>query len=271
MNYQTQSHFDTGTRAGNGRLCHELRGLNPVRCFTNTIKEIAQQLTLVDVQNSHDAPLDDSVVEAASDWHLDHIGGALSLAHTECRASLECLRRAHAHVAGIFKGEMRDNTEEALARAIKGAEARLAQISAASDSYRLPKMPHEVRRNGLAFLFARSPDVIAALTLLIESCEGVGEDLLADLKGCKSELVELMNIFALLRERSSQKMEDNMRDCVARIVAINEHLDDIGIEAGKRGGNLFRYASWVDEAAAQAASDPSTYSERQAQRLATYA
>ncbi len=252
---EPQSRIDPGTRAGNGALCHELRGLNPVRCFTATVREIAAQLTLVDSPTSHDTPLSDTILGLASDWHLNHVGCALSEAARECRNSLECLRRAHASVAGIFKGAMRDETEEALARAVKGAEARLAQISAACDSYTLPSLPHEVRRNGLAFLLARSPAVIAALTRLIEECDGnVSPDLLAELKTCQSDLVELMNIFATLRERSSQKMGDHMQDCVVRITAINAHLDDIGIEAGTRGGNLYRYPSWAKLAAERAAT-----------------
>ena len=242
-----KSSIDTGTRAGNGGLCHELRGLNPVRCFTATVKEIARQLTLVDAPPSHDTPLTDSLHQEASDWHLNHVGCALNEAVRECRNSLDCLRRAHAGVAGIFRGALRDDTEEALARAVKGAEARLAQVSAACDSYTMPKLPYEIRRNGLAFLFARSPQVIAPLTRLIKDCDGVvSQDLLAELKTCQCELVELMNTFDTLRERCSQKMGDNMQDCVARITAINEQLDSIGIEAGTRAGNLYRYPSWAD-------------------------
>jgi hypothetical protein len=135
---------------------------------------------------------------------------------------------------------MRDETEEDLARAIKGFEARLERIDQVRAQYKEPRRPHEIRRNALSYLLARCSEVCEEFQQLVQRIDSdVPASLVSELRLCEEELFEFKAGLTKLRERCSQKMEQNLLDCAEKIEAIAEHIATVELEAGRLSGSWF--------------------------------
>ncbi len=235
----------TSPRAGSGdaRLCHALHCVNSVWFFERTLKSVALQLLPLDHLANHDDIVDDALLAALSDWRLDHISSALCHAVADCRTSLSYMKNSLWRVQGLFKGELRDETEETLARTVKVLEARCAKLEQVKDSYELPGRPHEIRRNAFAYLLVEATRVTEELNGLVAASRTnhVSEDFTRELQSCAEAFLTLQRRFETLRERCSQKMERNLDDCVKQLESIQERLNILKNAAGQRAGALRLY------------------------------
>jgi hypothetical protein len=239
---KTSSSHGIQSQPGDARLAYMIRGRVLVRLsfFSNELSRTAEQLSFVDQADSHDEILDEAVLEKAGSLRLDHASSVLGLTVSDLQKSLESLQSAQAHVAGVFKGQLRDDTEETLARAVQGAQARLRQFREIADSYELPKRPHEIRRNALSYLIAQSSALAAFFQQFVERFdEPVSADLLEELKKAGAELCQFTQQLEKLRERCSQKMSQNLIQCLEQFDALQERIRDVELQAGRRSGSWF--------------------------------
>lgn len=220
---------------GDRRLCYALRG-GGIRAFLTMLEETARQLLLVDQAANHDEILPAEILEAASDWHFDHTHSALTGAQHEMNHALNHTQAALANVAGLFKGSLKDETEEMLLRLVRLMQSRSDQLSAVVQSYELPKRPHEIRRNSLSYLIAECLKLANAFShILTEECPDASPDLLAELNLCQQEIAKEHAGLQQLRERSSQKMGEQMIECLKRMVSIHLRTDAVELQARTRG------------------------------------
>src|SRR6185369_3936293 len=96
-----------------------------------------------------------------------------------------------------------------------------------------------------------SADVNATLVpYLQEHAAGAAEDLVAECRHLETELERLCLRLQKLKERCSQKMERNLQECLDWLTGLEKRLEYVGIEAGRRSGQLRWYPSWADVVAA---------------------
>jgi|AGTN01.3.fsa_nt_gi hypothetical protein len=230
--------FPQVNRVGNVALCFALRGgyFGPLSAFLRDMRDTQKQLVFLDSVANHDDLLPDEILEKASDWRLDHIKGALHLAANDLRDSLTKLEAAHDRIAGLFKGQMRDETEEALARALNGARQRFAKMDELASNYELPKRPHEIRRNSLSYLIQQSIEVHKGFLYMMEHQldDKVDADLLAEMHACGAELTKVRTQLETLRERCSQKMSGNMQAVVTFLEGVYDRMSEVELQAGLR-------------------------------------
>jgi hypothetical protein len=240
---------------GNRQLAHAIRGVNSICFFKIMLRQAAEQFAAVDEAGNHDDVLPDQILGRAGESQLDHSHSALCIAVCEYRTSLAHLRQAHRSVAGLFKGELKDDTEEALARAVTAASGGLAKLEQAYSSYELPKRPHEIRRNTLSVLIVNCAEVSGhVLTLFTDHCNDASPDLVAVLTQSYADLKALTERLKKLRERCSQKMSENISECRDTMDAIAQRIDDAGFEASKRAGSVRWYNGWRQRAEAETAA-----------------
>jgi hypothetical protein len=223
---------------GDTKLWHDLRcnHLRWLYYLRGDLLATTEQLSLLDVASSHDQPLDEEILVQVADFSRDGVHASLSAAVIACEQSVNCLRGAYELLAGLFKGTMRDATEESLSRSLKGAEAQLAKLQAAHKQYELPKRPHEIRRTALSYLILFCHKIRRELDELKEGACSASSDLLAELDSSIAAMAALKSRLELLRERSSQKMEENLLSCQAQLDELIINLEALAKEAGKRSG-----------------------------------
>lgn len=230
--------FPQVARVGNVRLCFALRGgyFGPLGGFLSDLRETQKQLTFLDSVANHDDELPEEILQQASDWRLDHIKGALYLAANDLRDSLSKLEDAYDRIAGLFKGQMRDETEEALGRALNGARQRFEKMQELASGYELPRRPHEIRRNSLSYLIQKSIEVHNAFLRMMEEQldDKVDADLLAEMQACGVELTKVRTQLETLRERCSQKMSGNMESVATFLEGIYDRMSEVELQAGLR-------------------------------------
>jgi hypothetical protein len=172
----------------------------------------------------------DMPVELA-DWNGDGAHASLVAAVLACERSVECLQGARDLLAGIFKGPMRDATEETLARSLRGAKAQLEKIKEVLAAYEMPSRPHEIRRNSISYLIVSLAKIIANLDGLRVVCEpDASGDLVEELGHSIEELRRLNARFESLRERCSQKVGQSLDVCEGEL---NGLINRIGLLAGE--------------------------------------
>ena len=179
----------------------------------------------------------DMPVELA-DWNGDGAHASLVAAVLACERSVECLQGAQDLLAGIFKGPMRDATEEPLARSLRGAKAQLEKLKEVLAAYEMPSRPHEIRRNSISYLIVSLAKIIANLDVLRAACESdASRDLLEELDHSIDKLRQLNFRFELLRERCSQRVGKNLEVCVTDLEMFIGELEKLAGEARRRWTN----------------------------------
>jgi hypothetical protein len=224
---------------GDTKLWHDLRCIHMPYVYSlyADLEATIEQLSPLDNAGTHDQLLDEDVLVAAGDLSKDGVHGSLCAAVKVCEQSVLYLQGAHDLLAGLFKGTMRDATEESLSRSLKGARAQLAKLEQVRSEYELPKRPHEIRRNALSYLVISCDKILSGLKDLQKACVGAdSSDLLADFAQGLAELAQLKTQFELLRERSSQKMESNLQDCRDKLEGTIRRFEAVTREAGRRTG-----------------------------------
>lgn len=224
-------------RTGDGKLCYFLRE-DQLGHLVREMDLAVEQLALVDDAPNHDDILGPHVLEKLASWRMNHSANAIATAVHHLDHSLHELQQAHRAVAGLFKGPMRDETEEALTRAIQGAKARLASMKNVQSGYDGPKRPHEVRRNTLSYLLKKSLEVAHWYQQLVD-IGGISPDLLVELQDCLLVLDGMSVRLRRLRERSSQKMAQNLSECLEQLKMVRNRLNIIERHAGSRSGCWF--------------------------------
>lgn len=225
-------------KPGDAGFCHELRGFRfQLTSLVHNLSETLRQLSGFDGMNHDEVIEDEELLRLTQDWRVDHAKSAIILAHLDLRKSHRYLVEAHNHVKGLFKGKLRDETEEALARAIKGSEARMNRFEGVLEEYEPPNRPFEIRRNALSYLIVRCQELVVHFEKLIKGCdELVSEDLLAQVVQSKDEIENLAQRMSTLRERCSQSMESNLTEFLDQVTIIAQVIDDVELEAGVRSG-----------------------------------
>jgi hypothetical protein len=222
---------------GDVALCYAIRaaGNLGLSFLVLDLNQTIDQLAPLDRAASHDQVLDEETLTEAAEWSSDHIQARLSNSLTACQTSVRNLEEAHSLVAGLFKGEMRDSTEESLGRALKSAQAGLAKLESVVDNYQLPKRPHEIRRNALSFLMVKTSEVREQYLQQLSFHEAtLSHDIKEEFATFASELLKMMATFEKLRERSSQKMEQNLQQCLTELEALIERVEALELKAGLR-------------------------------------
>jgi hypothetical protein len=226
--------------SGEARLCHELRNLTRLTRFRELLAETDEQLAFLDQANNHDEVLSGAMLAAAQGSHPGI--SSLNLSRAELGQALIRLRGAHRPVVGMYKGEMKDETEVLLARWIREMEALVEHFDTLARNWQQPQRPHDIRRNALSYLIASCSEVEQEFSRTTSSLVGqnsVSIDLINELGECEQELSRLHRRLESLREMCSRKTGDNLADCLRRTDAIIERIAAVELKAGRNSGCWF--------------------------------
>lgn len=223
---------------GDAKLWHDLNcnHLRWLASLKGDLRSTNKQLAIIEDQTQHDRPLDEDVFVHIA-FAGDGVHASLKAAVFACEQSVTCLQASYDLLSGLFKGEMRDITEESLARSLKGAKAQLEKLKKAEADYSLPRRPHEIRRTALSFLIVSTTKILEELQVLITDIrDDASSDLKLEVEGCAAQLIEFKANLELLRERSSRRLEESLSQASENLQDIIKQLEKIASEAGKRAG-----------------------------------
>ncbi|MBY0359737.1 MAG: hypothetical protein K2W82_17175 [Candidatus Obscuribacterales bacterium] len=219
---------------GDLRLCYVLRNFSMV-LFLRTLEEVIPELELVDQAVKHDDVLPPEILAA-----LSKCDSALVLrsAERELESALEKLRLAYEQVEGLFRGSLKDETEESILRLTKLLEARLQGFGNVVNGYQKPQRPYEIRRETISRLISECNDQIARFVSRVseELPSDASGDLLAELVLCRQELERMPDRLKQLREKSSQKMAAHVHQFWQDMIRLHMRLVAVECQARERSG-----------------------------------
>lgn len=225
-------------RGGNEQLCERLRAIGELHWLRALIKATANDLTVADSADKHDADLDDERLSQLSGTRYDK--SVLMSARAHLEEDVRALVAAHGEVAGLFKGKLKDDTEEMLARALSGARQRLSAFRTLVENYTPPRKPHEIRRIAMSHLLrsaAKSANRFRQMRVELE--DKISPDLAERFKTAERDLFALVSRVEALRDRTSQRMADHLDSCTEQLNAIADCFAGIELDAGLRSGCWF--------------------------------
>lgn len=216
-------------------LCYRIRSFGHLKSLLIRLEEVLPELKLVDQAANHDDILPPEVLAAIKECDSQ---GELRMAELEMQRSLASLQKAHGLVEGLFRGSLKDDTEEAISRLAKLMEARLQQFHGVVEGYQKPQRPHEIRRETLSQLIVQCNELVEKLSS--DLCAGlpanVSADLVAELNLCRQEIERMPARLRQLRERSSQKMAAHIQQCFQEMIRVHLRITAVEEQARERSG-----------------------------------
>lgn len=230
--------------SGDAYLCHGLRGINNLRMLQVDLETHKRMAHIVDVVPQHDQILDDTMLaDIQAVRHTDITDTALSLCIMELRRALSSMKSAHDHVRGLFQGELRDASEEALSRTIKVTERQLEKLEELAKKPEKPRRPYEFRRLAATVLFYAARALVENYQAVVEEAkhEGASADLVERTEAVVASLQHVALRLEKLRERASQKMAAHLQQCLIDLAAAETATTEIEFDAASRAGTMHFY------------------------------
>lgn len=195
--------------------------------FERLIKATRSQLQPLDRVTRHDEDIDDALWSQLSAEKADPVRLRIASVFKSCESALSSYRHAHSRLQGVFRGQLRDDFEQDLARAVRGAGLRLERMRHFLDRYQLPRRPHLIRKNALGVLVASGGEVAEAVRKFRQRTADAAPHLVSALEKGEKHLLRLNATLTRLRNQPTRKMSQPLKDCLQELQSIFKEFEDV--------------------------------------------